>query len=140
MNIRFLSAIFIAITFTAAANSQDSGTAPPSGQNAGQSASPNAGQNGDAGSGGHGQRGGRGGYGGGMGGGAGMMGRGLMGTVTEVAADHYTIKTEAGGDYVVHFTADTRIYKQVAGTPADGGTENGAGEGQSGGQGAGAGA
>ena len=124
MNIRFLSAIVIAITFTAAANSQDSGAAPPSGQNAGQS--------GDAGpGGGHGQRGGRGGNGGGMGGGVGMMGRGLMGTVTEVAADHYTIKTEAGGDYIVHFTADTRIYKQVAG----GGVGTGAGEGQNGGQG-----
>jgi hypothetical protein len=141
MNIRFLSAIVIAITFTAAANSQDSGTAPPSAQNA----SPNAGQNGDSGSGGGrsqrgGQREGRGGYGGGMGGGAGMMGRGLMGTVTEVAADHYTIKTEAGGNYVVHFTADTRIYRQVAGARAGGGAGNGAGEGQNGGQGSGAGA
>jgi hypothetical protein len=159
MNIRFLSAIVLAITFTAATNSQNSGSAaqnsnpgaqypgiaPASGQSASQGASPNAGQNGDAGSGGGrgqrgGQRDGRGGYGGGMGGGAGMMGRGLMGTVTEVAADHYTIKTEAGGNYVVHFTADTRIYKQVAGTRAGGGAENGAGEGQGGGQGAGAGA
>jgi hypothetical protein len=69
-----------------------------------------------------------------MGGGAGMMGRGLMGTVTEVAADHYTIKTDAGGNYVVHFTADTRIFKQVAGTRQPGeGAGNGAGEGQNGG-------
>ena len=70
-----------------------------------------------------------------------MMGRGLMGTVTEVAADHYTIKTEAGGNYVVHFTADTRIYKQVAGgmrQPGDG-ARNGAGGGQNGGQGTGGG-
>jgi hypothetical protein len=145
MNIRFLSAIVIAITFTAAANSQNSGPAPqnsnPGAQDSssapasGQSASPNAGQNGDAGSGeGHGQREGRGGYGGGMGGGAGMMGRGLMGTVTEVAADHYTIKTEAGGDYVVHFTPDTRIFKQVAGTPPGGGAGNGGGQGQNNGQ------
>jgi len=147
MNIRFLSAIFIAVTFTAAANSQnsgspaqDSGAAPPSTQ----SASPNAGQNGDAGSGGgHGQRGGRGGFGGGMGGGAGMMGRGLMGTVTEVAADHYTIKTDAGGNYVVHFTADTRIFKQVAGGGAGNGTgngQNGGGQGAGGGHDAGGGA
>jgi Domain of unknown function (DUF5666) len=133
MNIRFLSAIVLAITFTAAANCQDSGTAQPSGQNGSQGVSPNAGQNGDSGSGGgHGQRGSRGGFGGGMGGGAGMMGRGLMGTVTEIAADHYTIKTEAGGNYVVHFTADTRIFKQVAGT--GGGAGNGAGDGQNGGQ------
>jgi hypothetical protein len=149
MNIGFLSAIVLTLTFTAAANSQnpesaaqnsspaaqDPGIAPQSGQ----SASPNAGQNGDAGSGGRGQRGGRGGYGG-MGGGAGMMGRGLMGTVTEVAADHYTIKTEAGGNYVVRFTADTRVFKQVAGTRAGGGGGNGAGEGQNAGQGAGPGA
>jgi uncharacterized protein DUF5666 len=150
MNIRFLSAIVLAAAFTGAANSQNSGiaaqnsssgaqdssTAPASAQ----SASPNAGQNGNAGSGGgHGQRGGRGSYGGGMGGGAGMMGRGLMGTVTEVAADHYTIKTDAGGNYVVHFTADTRIFKQLAGTRAGGGAGNGAGEGQNGGQGAGGG-
>lgn len=145
MNIRFLSAIVLAITFTAAANSQnsgsaaqDSGSTPASGQNA----SPSAGQNGGSGSGGeHGQRGGqregRGGYGGGMGGGAGMMGRGLMGTVTEVAADHYTIKTEAGGNYVVHFTADTRIVKQMAGT--GGGAGNGTGDGQNGGQDSGSG-
>ena len=125
MNIRFLSAIVIAITFTTVANSQNSGSAPASRQ----SASPNAGQNGDSGTGGgHGQRGGRGGYGGGMGGGAGMMGRGLMGTVTEVAADHYTIKTDAGGNYVVHFTADTRIFKQVAGTRSGEGAGTGAGQ------------
>ena len=138
MYIRFLSAIVLAITFTAAANCQDSGTASPSGQNGSQGASRNAGQNEDSGSGGgHGQRGGRGGFGGGMGGGAGMMGRSLMGTVTEVAADHYTIKTEAGGSYVVQFTTDTRIYKQVART--GGGEGNGTGDGQNGGQGAGGG-
>jgi hypothetical protein len=154
MNIRFLSAVVIALTFTAAANSQntgstaqnsssgaqDSGSAPASGQNASQGASPSAGQNGDQGSGGgRGQRGARGGYGGGMGGGAGMMGRGLMGTVTEAAADHYTIKTDAGDVYTIHFTADTRIFKQVAGTRAGEGSGTGAGEGQNGGQNAGGG-
>ncbi len=40
---------------------------------------------------GHNAGGERGGWGGGMG-----AGRGLYGTVTEVAADHYTIKTELG--------------------------------------------
>jgi hypothetical protein len=63
-----------------------------------------------------------------------MMGRGLMGTVTEVAADHYTIKTDAGDVYTVHFTADTRIFKQVAGQ-----REPGEGAGAGGGQGAGSG-
>jgi Domain of unknown function (DUF5666) len=147
MNIRFLFAIVVAATFTSAANSQNSGStaqnsssgAPDSGSvpASGQSVNPNAGQNGDSGSssgGGHGQRGGRGGFGGGMGGGAGMMSRGLMGTVTEVAADHYTIKTDAGGNYVVNFTADTRIFKQVAGARAGGGAGTGTGEGQNGGQ------
>jgi hypothetical protein len=132
MNIRFLSAIVLAITFAAAANSQNSGSAAQNSSSAAQ----DAGQNGDPSSGGgHGQRGGRGGFGGG----GGMMGRGLMGTVTEVAADHYTIKTDAGGTYVVHFTADTRIFKQMAGTRAGEGAGNGTGEGQNGGQGAGGG-
>jgi preprotein translocase subunit YajC len=44
----------------------------------------------------------------GMGGGG-----GLTGTVTEVAADHYTIKTDAGESYTVHISANTRIMKQV---------------------------
>src|SRR3974390_2124838 len=44
---------------------------------------------------GRGQRGGREGWG------TGMMGRGVIGTVTEVAPDHYTIKTESGDLYTV---------------------------------------
>jgi uncharacterized protein DUF5666 len=161
MNIRLLSGIVLAIAFTAAANSQSSGSAtqnpspaaqdpsaaPESGQNASQGASPNAGQNGDSGSGGgRAQRGGRDGFGGGagmMGRGAmarGLMGRGLMGTVTEAAADHFTIKTDAGDVYTVHFTSDTRIFKQVAGMRQPGeGAGTGTGEGQNGGDGQGAG-
>jgi len=42
-------------------------------------------------------------------------GRGVLGTVTEVAADHYTIKTESGETYTVHYSANTRIMKQGAG-------------------------
>lgn len=131
MNIRLVSAIVIAVALTAAAGAQDSGSAPPADQRTGQNAA--------SGPGDHGQRGGRGGFGGGgMGGGAGMMmmGRGLMGTVTEVAADHYTIKTDAGDVYTVHFTADTRIFKQVAGGmrgPGEGAGAGG-GQGQGGGQ------
>src|SRR3954465_10368800 len=52
----------------------------------------------------------RGQWGGGMGGGAGM-GRGVMGTVTEVAPDHFTIKTEAGDLYTIHYSVNTRIMK-----------------------------
>jgi hypothetical protein len=50
-----------------------------------------------------GQRGGRG-FGG-------MMGRGVMGTVTETAPDHFTVKTETGDVYTIHFSVNTRIMK-----------------------------
>ncbi|MGA3101114.1 MAG: DUF5666 domain-containing protein [Terracidiphilus sp.] len=130
MNIRNLSTIVLAFAFTVAAGAQDTGSAQPSGQNAGQNAS--------SGSGDYGQRGGRGG---GMGGGMGMMmGRRLMGIVTEAAADHYTIKTDAGDVYTVHFTADTRIFKQVARQRGPGeGAGAGDGQGQGRGQGSGGG-
>ncbi|MGD0858818.1 MAG: DUF5666 domain-containing protein [Terracidiphilus sp.] len=105
MKTRFLSAIVFGVALTAAASAQDASTTPP----AGQPPAPSQGSSG--GQGGQGQRGGgRGGWGGG-----GMMGRGLSGTVTEVAADHYTIKTDAGDTYTVHFSANTRILKQAAG-------------------------
>jgi len=42
-----------------------------------------------------------------MGGGA-----GIAGTVTETAANHYTIKTDAGDIYTVYFSVNTRILKQ----------------------------
>lgn len=67
-----------------------------------------------------GQRGGRG-----MGGGFGM-GRGTVGTVTEVAADHFTVKTELGEIYTIHFSANTRMMKQ----PAGGEFRRGPGQGQ----------
>src|SRR6185437_4227031 len=53
----------------------------------------------------HGQRGERGAWGGGV------MGRGVMGTVTEVTADHFTIKTDAGETYTIHYSVNTRIMK-----------------------------
>jgi hypothetical protein len=95
--------MFAVLALTAATAAQDSGSAPSPGQNSGRG-------NG----GGYGQRGG-------MGGGMGMMGRGLMGAVTEVAADHFTVKTEMGDVYTVHFTANTRIVKQPAGMRGPGG-------------------
>jgi preprotein translocase subunit YajC len=118
MKLRLLPTMFAVLALTAAAVAQDPGSAPPSGQNSNQ----NSGQ---GNGGGYGQRGGRGGMGG-------MMGRGLMGTVTEVAADHYTIKTEMGDVYTVHFSADTRITKQPAGVRGPGG---GGGQGAGGGGG-----
>src|SRR5271168_728011 len=71
-----------------------------------------------------GQNPGQGGRGRGMGGFPGG-GRGILGSVTEVAADHYTIKTDNGETYTVHFSANTRIVKQAPGQ----------GMGQGGGQG-----
>ena len=56
------------------------------------------------------------GLGGERGGGA-CMGRGVGGTVTEVAADHYTIKNEAGETFTVHYSANTRVVKQPAQRP-----------------------
>jgi hypothetical protein len=117
---RLLPSFVIAVAFAAAACAQDPGSAPASVQNPGQSENPAAG--------GYSQRGGRGGYGGGMGGG--MIGRGLMGTVTAVTADHYTIKTDSGDVYTIHFTSDTRMFKRQA-------RAGGPGEGWGGNQGAG---
>ena len=81
---------------------------------------------------GGGQRGGGRGWGGGGG-----MGRGTMGTVTEVAADHYTIKTEAGETYTVHYSANTRIVKQQARPAGAGGAQGQGGQWRQGGEGRG---
>ncbi len=121
MRFSLLSAIVVAVTLTCAAAAQDAGSTPPAGQNSGSG-------NG----GGYGRRGGRSGFGGGMG----MMGRGTMGTVTEVAADHYAIKTEAGDLYTVHIDSNTRFMKQDVGMRGQGGGQDGGG-GQGGGQGMG---
>ncbi|MGC1463824.1 MAG: DUF5666 domain-containing protein [Terracidiphilus sp.] len=77
-----------------------------------------------AGEGGYGQRGGRSGFGGGVGMGI-AGGSGIMGTVTEVAADHFTVKSENGEIYKVNFSANTRFIKQPAG--ARGGGQGGGG-------------
>lgn len=67
-----------------------------------------------------------------------MGGRGTMGTVTEAAADHYTIKTETGDIYAVHIDANTRIVKQPAGMGMGmRGQGPGAGQGNGGGPGTG---
>jgi hypothetical protein len=115
MKTRVLPVIIFSLALAACA--QDPTSAPPASQNNGN------------GAGGYGQRGGRG-FGGGMGMGVGGgAGRGLIGTVTEVAADHYAVKTETGEIYTVHFSVNTRIMKQVAG-------RRGSGQGRGNGQGA----
>jgi hypothetical protein len=129
MNTRRLSSLVVAIALGAAASAmgvaasgQDANTPPPSAPQ--QAQGQGAGQGSGQGQGGQ-RGGGRGGWGGGMG-----MGRGLMGSVTEVAADHYTVKTEAGETYTVHYSANTRILKQPPqqrGESAGGGGQRGGG-------------
>jgi hypothetical protein len=100
MKNRFFSAIVFGFVLTFAAIAQDAPTAPSTGQPSDQESGPGGRQ-------GQGQPGGRRGMGG-MG-----AGGGVTGTVTEVAADHYTIKTDAGESYTIHVSADTRIMKQT---------------------------
>ncbi len=119
---RFVSVLVLAAATAVAASSQDSTPPLQGSQNGG-------GQNGG---GGYGQRRGGGGFGG-------MMGGGLMGTVTATAADQYTIKTDAGDVYTVHFTTDTRILKMPAYVRREGGQGNGDGQGNGAGQGNGGG-
>lgn len=114
MKSRVLSVIVLSLALAACA--QNPGSALPASQDNGNGAD------------GYGQRGGRS-----VGGGMGMgLGRGLIGTVTEVAAGHYTVKTDTGEIYIVHFSVNTRIMKQVAG-------QRGSGQGRGNGQGAGGG-
>jgi hypothetical protein len=63
-------------------------------------------------------------------------GRGVLGTVTEVTADHYTIKTDAGLTYTVRYSVNTRILKQQP-QPVGSGRGNGGGRGAGPGQGQG---
>ncbi len=122
MKIRLAAACVLALALTVAASAQSQGSDSSAASPADQSS---AGQ-----SGGYGHRGGRGGFGGGMG----MMGRGVSGTVTEVAADHYTVKSFSGETYTIHFDANTRIMKQGAGARG-GGQAEGEDRGQGWGQG-----
>jgi hypothetical protein len=109
MKLRFFAAIGLSLALTAAAPAQN----PPKAQSTAANSGGVQGQDRDQG-----PRGGRGG-GFGMG-----LGRGVLGTVTEVAADRYAIKTDAGETYTVHFSVNTRILRQSAqrrGQGAEGG-------------------
>ena len=66
------------------------------------------------------QRGGRMGMGMGVAG-----GRGVMGTVTDVTPDHFNIKTEDAQTFTVHFSVNTRIMKQPAGSRIPGSMRGG---------------
>lgn len=89
MKIRLLLCAALALALGGVLWAQDAG-APPQGQ----------------------EQGGRGaGRGMGMGFGA---GRGVMGTVTEVAPDHFTVKNESGETWTIHYSVNTRMMKQPA--------------------------
>jgi preprotein translocase subunit YajC len=119
MKLRLIATILSGLLCTAVLFAQDAPAAPSSGQ------PPRAAWQG--------QRGGRGGWGGGFG------GNGIAGTVTAVAADYYTIKTDAGESYTIHFSANTRILKQSVQHEHGAGDHaaNAGGHGQGGGKGMG---
>lgn len=112
MQIRTILTCALALGLSAGVLAQDA-PAPPSGQ----------------------QPGGRG-YGRGMG--MGFGGRGVMGTVTEVAPDHYTVKNDSGEIWTVHYDANTHVMKQAprpanaaaGGQAGAGGQADGQGEGR----------
>jgi hypothetical protein len=122
MKIRLVSIFVLNLALgVAVLCAQDANPAPPAGQNSGMGAG-----------GAYDRRGERG---------MGMrMGRGVTGTVTEAAADHFTVKTFTGETYTVHFSVNTRIMKQGARMRGEGartrGGENGeaAGAGESAGE------
>ena len=54
-----------------------------------------------------------------------MMGRGVMGTVTEIAPGQFTIKTDSGDLYTVHYSVNTRIMKGGGGQRRGSGGDSG---------------
>jgi hypothetical protein len=71
-----------------------------------------------------GQRGQRNGMGGGNAGFGNFMGRGVTGAVTEIAADHFVVKTQTGETYIIHYSANTRFMKQMASSRPEGGAQS----------------
>lgn len=92
MKLCLIAVTVLGCALTAGLSAQEAPAAPSSSQ------TPRAG--------GQGQHGGRGGWGGVFG------GNGIAGTVTAVTPGHYTIKTESGESYTIHFSVNTRILKQ----------------------------
>jgi hypothetical protein len=96
MKLRWMGVAALALALCGVAMAQDAGGAP-------------AAQNQDGT-----QSGNRRGWGRGMGTGPGS---GVMGTVTEIASDHFTVKTDAGESWTVHYSPNTRIMKQAPRPP-----------------------
>lgn len=116
MRIRVFHVLFLSLALSAFVSGQD----PNPGQD--QNSAPPPAQNG----GGYQRPGGRG-FGGG-----GMMGRGISGTVTEAAADHFSVKTFAGQSYTVDFSDNTRFVKLQGGMGGRRGMGGGGGMGRRG--------
>lgn len=94
MQFRFAGLLTLSLLLTLSAGAQDAPAAPQ----APTSSNPGMGP----------------GMGRGRGWGMGMGGRGIGGTVSEVAPDHYTIKTISGETITVHYSANTRVLMQPA--------------------------
>ena len=97
MKMRFCFSILLGLALSTVIYAQDQNPAPD------QNSPATAGQNGGGSGMGRGRRGG--------GFGMGMTGRGIAGTVTEAAEDHFKVKTFEGEVYTVNFGADTRMMK-----------------------------
>lgn len=122
MKLHLVSALVFGLTITTFGYAQNQNPGPPDNSGMGLGSQPVPGGQDAAG----GQMG-PGGMRGGMG--MGMMGRGVEGTVTEVAPDHYTIKTLSGETYTIHYSANTRIMKQSPGMRGGRGMRGGMGMG-----------
>lgn len=123
MKSRLVSAIAFSLAL-ASAGAQNSPSTPPASQNGGSAGGADS----------YAQRGR-------FGGAVGRImagGGGVVGAVTEVAADHYTVKIDTGEIYTVYFGANSRIVKMPAGA-LGGDMGRGAGQGPGGGRGAGGG-
>lgn len=70
------------------------------------------------------------GQGGGWGGPGGPMSRGTVGTVTAVAPDRFTVRTELGETYTIFYSVNTRFMKQPPGPPQRRGQGEGRGQGR----------
>lgn len=104
MRLRFEGLVSLGILLAIVSSAQDAPESPQSTPPAGQGAGTGMAQ----------------GRGRGWGGGGFMGGRGIGGTVTEVASDHYTVKTLTGETYTIHYSANTRVLKQPSQRPAPG--------------------
>jgi hypothetical protein len=114
MKIRLVFSIILGFSLAAAVSSQSANPDLTSSQTSAQAQAQSHGGGDRQGQ--HGGWGERAGFG---------AGNGIIGTVTEVASDHYTIKTDTGQIYKVSFGVNTRILKQMPRKSGGSGDERG---------------